>query len=69
MKEMLQSQLDDLTKSGKEPQYKGFEKPIRICLKLSEYKLLPSPFVYGLDRNAAVGVALTREQFKDYCRR
>jgi hypothetical protein len=69
MKEMLQSQLDELTKSGKEPQYKGFEKPIRICLKLSEYKLLPRPFIYGVDRNAAIGVALTRKQFRDYCKK
>lgn len=69
MKEVLQAQLDELTKSGKEPQYKGFDKPIRICLKLSEYKLLPRPFIYGVDRNAAIGVALTREQFKDYCKK
>ncbi len=69
MKEVLQAQLDELTKSGKEPQYKGFDKPIRICLKLSEYKLLPRPFIYGVDRNAAIGVALTRKQFKDYCKK
>ena len=43
---------------------RGFDKSIRICLKLSEYK----PFTYGLDCNAAIGIALTRAQFKEYCK-
>ena len=66
MKEMLQKEVDELKSSGKTSKYKGFDKTIRICLKLSEYKPLDKPFTYGLDRNAAIGVALTREQFKEY---
>lgn len=68
MKEMLQKELEELNSSGKTSKYKGFDKPIRICLKLSEYKSLGKPFTYGLDRNAAIGVALTRAQFKEYCK-
>lgn len=66
MKEMLQKELDELKSSGKTSKYKGFDKSIRICLKLSDYKALETPFIYGLDRNAAIGVALTRQEFKDY---
>lgn len=68
MKDILQKELDELKSSGKTSKYKGFDKSIRICLKLSEYKPLDKPFTYGLDRNAAIGVALTREQFKEYCK-
>lgn len=68
MKEMLQKVLNELNSSGKTSKYKGFDKSIRICLKLSEYKPFDKPFIYGLDRNAAIGVALTREQFKEYCK-
>ena len=68
MKETLQRELEELKVSGKTSQYKGFDKPIRIRLRLSEYKALGKPFTYGLDRNAAIGVVLTREQFKEYCK-
>jgi len=68
MKDILQKELDELKSSGKTSKYRGFDKSIRICLKLSEYKPLDKPFTYGLDRNAAIGVALTREQFKEYCK-
>lgn len=67
MKAVLQKQIEDLTNSGKQSKYGGFEKPIRICLKLSEYRPLPRPFTFGLDRAAAIGTALTREQFRRYC--
>ena len=67
MKEILQKEFEDLKVSGKTSKYKGFDKSIRICLRLSEYVPLNKPFIYGLDRNAAVGIALTREQFKEYC--
>ena len=67
MKEILQKELEDLKVSGKSSKYKGFDKSIRICLSLSEYVPLNKPFIYGLDRNAAVGIALTREQFREYC--
>ena len=68
MKETLQKELEKMEFSGKTSKYKGFDKSIRICLKLSEYKSLEKPFTYGLDRNAAIGVALTRVQFKEYCK-
>lgn len=68
MKEILQKELEELNSSGKTSKYKGFDKPIRICLKLSEYKSLDKPFIYGIDRNAAIGVTLTRAQFKEYCK-
>lgn len=48
--------------------YGGFDKPIRICLKLGNYKSLPTPFTYGIDRNASVGIAMTRKEFKEYCK-
>lgn len=47
--------------------YGGYDKPIRICLKLGKYTLLSSPFVYGLDSNASKGIAMTRKEFKEYC--
>lgn len=68
MKDILQKELDELKSSGKTSKYKGFDKSIRICLKLSKYKPLDKPFTYGLDRNAAIGIALTRTQFKEYCK-
>ena len=68
MKEILQKELKELNASGKTSKYKGFDKSIRICLRLSGYVPLDKPFTYGLDRNAAIGVALTREQFKEYCK-
>lgn len=48
--------------------YGGYGKPIRICLKLGKYTQLSSPFVYGLDSNASKGIAMTRKEFKEYCR-
>ena len=68
MKETLQKEREELNTSGKTSTYNGFDKPIRICLRLSGFKFLEKPFTYGIDRNAAVGVALTREQFKRYCK-
>lgn len=52
---------------GQAKNYKGYDKPIRICLKLGKYTLLSTPFVYGLDSNAAQGIAMTRTEFKEYC--
>lgn len=68
MQETLHKEIEELKSSGKTSRYNGFNKPIRICLKLSEYKLLEKPFTYGLDRNAAIGVVLTRAQFRKYCK-
>lgn len=48
--------------------YGGYDKPIRICLKLGKYTLLPTPFAYGLDSNASKGIAMTRKEFKEYCK-
>ncbi len=48
--------------------YGGYDKPIRICLKLGKYTLLSTPFVYGLDSNASKGVAMTRKEFRSIAR-
>ena len=66
MGEILKKEKDELERKGKSSKYKGFDKALRICLRLSNYKALEKPFIYGLDRNAAIGVALTRKEFKDY---
>ncbi len=66
MSETLKKEKEELEKAGKSSKYKGFDKVLRICLRLSNYKPLEKPFIYGLDRNAAIGVALTRQEFKDY---
>ncbi|MBR2607004.1 MAG: hypothetical protein IKC70_03645, partial [Bacteroidaceae bacterium] len=69
MKEILQKELEDLKVSGKTSKYKGFDKSIRICLRLSEHIPLDKPFTYGLDFNAARGVTLTRKEFNEYCKK
>lgn len=66
MSAVLKQEQEKLAKSGKSSQYKGFDKPIRICLKLGNYQVFPHPITYGLDRNAAIGVAMTRKEFKAY---
>ena len=49
--------------------YGGYDKPIRICLKLGKYTQLSSPFVYGVNSNASKGIAMTRKEFKEYCKK
>lgn len=67
MKSVLDAEYNDLQQKGKNVErYKGFDKPIRIRLELGKYKTLEKPFKYGLDSNAAKGVALTRAEFNDY---
>ena len=66
MGEILKKEKDELERTGKSSKYKGFDKALRICLRLSNYKALEKPFIYGLDRNAAIGVALKRDEFNDY---
>ena len=63
----LNKDKEDLLASGKKPRYKGYDKPFRICLALGEYTPLETPFVYGLDRNAAIGTAMTKKEFDRYC--
>lgn len=46
--------------------YKGYDKTIRVKLSLTSYQKLDKPFRYGLDSNAAKGVALTRKEFNEY---
>ena len=64
--ELLKKEQQQLVESGKTSTYKGFASPIRICLKLGKYEKLQKPFVYGLDRNAAIGITMTRKEFKEY---
>ena len=63
MGDMLAKEQEKQVESGKKSQYKGFDKPIRICLKLGKYQVLPQPFSYGIDRNLAIGVAMTRKEW------
>jgi hypothetical protein len=46
--------------------YKGYDKPFRIQLSISSYLPIAVPFTYGIDRNAARGIAMTAKEFKDY---
>lgn len=67
MKPVLDKDYNERVQNGKDvKRYKGFDKTIRICLELGSYKKLEKPFIYGLDSNAAKGVALTRSEFNDY---
>lgn len=66
MSEVLQK--EKRLAKGAALKYGGFDKPIRICLKLGNYKSLPTPFSYGIDRNASIGIAMTRTEFKEYCK-
>ena len=67
MKPVLDKDYNERVQNGKDvKRYKGFDKTIRIRLELGKYKKLEKPFIYGLDSNAAKGVALTRSEFNDY---
>ena len=67
MKSTLEKDYEERVKKGIDvKKYKGFDKPIRIRLKLGKYKQLEKPFVYGVDSKAAKGVTLTREEFTNY---
>ncbi len=67
MGEVLKKEWERLSASGKKSQYKGFAMSIRICLKLGKYQSLPQPLSYGIDRNTAIGIAMTRKEFKEHC--
>lgn len=70
MSERLSADKSMLEALGKSTtRYKGYEKPIRICLVLGEFVKLPNPFRYGLDQNAAKGVTLSRREFNEYCKK
>jgi hypothetical protein len=67
MKPVLDKDYNERVQKGTDVnRYKGFDKTIRICLELGKYKKVEKPFIYGIDSNAAKGVALTRSEFKDY---
>lgn len=57
-----------LDKDKGDKRYKGYDKPYRVRLELGDYFPLNFPFIYGLDRNAAKGVAMTARVFKEYCK-
>lgn len=44
--------------------YKGFGCPLRIELRLGEFRLFERQFLYGIDANASRGVVLTSEDVK-----
>lgn len=56
-------------KRKRNKRYKGYDKPYRVRLKLGQYIQLTSPFTYGINQNAAKGVAMPARVFKDYCRK
>ena len=58
-----------LEEGTRDNRYHGYDKPYRVKLELGEYKPLDSPFTYGLDRNAAKGVAMPSKVFKEYCKK
>lgn len=64
VKEQLEN---DKVKGGKG--YKGYDKPYRVMLELNDYTSLTTPFTYGIDKNAAKGVALSAITFKTYCKK
>lgn len=57
---------DMLNKQEKKGSYKGFDKPFRVQFTLGDYVKLDNPFVYGIDQNAAKGVAISRKEFQKY---
>lgn len=61
-------ELLDKDKERGDKRYTGYDKPYRVRLELGEYIPLISPFIYGLDRNAAKGVAMSARAFKEYCK-
>ena len=55
-------------KRTRDKRYKGYDKPYRVRLELGQYMPLTSPFTYGIDQNAAKGVAMPARVFKEYCK-
>lgn len=64
----LQTEKNNLLNSGKKITYGGFDQPIRICLHLGKYIRLSKSFKYGIHNNSAKGIALSRKEFKEYCK-
>jgi len=56
-------------KRTRDKRYKGYDKPYRVRLELGQYMPLTSPFTYGIDQNAAKGVAIPARVFKEYCKK
>lgn len=58
-----------LDKDKRDKRYKGYDKPYRVRLELGDYIPLTTPFTYGIDQNAAKGVAMPARVFKEYCKK
>ena len=58
-----------LSKVNDKGRYKGYDRTIRVHFQLAEYVPLESPFTYGIDANAAKGIALSRKDFQGYCKK
>ena len=58
-----------LSKVNDKGRYKGYDRTIRVHFQLAEYVPLESPFTYGIDANAAKGIALSRKKFQEYCKK
>lgn len=62
-------ELLDKDKERGDKRYTGYNKPYRVKLELGQYVPLTSPFTYGIDQNAAKGVAMPARVFKEYCKK
>ena len=54
---------------GGDKRYDGYERPFRVMMELGEYIPLSVPFTYGIDSNAARGVAMPAKTFREYCKK
>ena len=70
MSETLSMQKQKCLDAGRRDDgYKGYDKTIRVHFQLAEYVPLASPFKYGVKQTAAIGIALSRKKFQEYCKK
>lgn len=62
-------ELLDKDKERGDKRYTGYDKPYRVRLELGQYIPLTSSFTYGIDQNAAKGIAMPARVFKEYCKK
>lgn len=66
---LLEKKKLQLEKAGIKVDKKNINQPIRIEFHLGRYIELKEPFIYGLDRVASKGIAMTRKEFNSYKKR
>jgi hypothetical protein len=62
-------ELLDKDKERGDKRYTGYDKPYRVRLELGQYIPLTLSFTYGIDQNAAKGIAMPARVFKEYCKK